>query len=99
MANISLIQITEEALRAMANLNANNDPNWLEIKNYLSQVKETMKNMCAFGINITSDNLRFFQGVATALNDLSIFAEDPKTAIEKIHASKERPNRKLEGLS
>lgn len=97
MANVSMIHITEDALRAMANLNANMDPNWIQIKEYLRNTKELLKSMSAFGVDIPAEKLRFFQGLAWAMNDLSVFAEDPKTGIEKIRVARERTEKKLEG--
>jgi|SRR3972149_4340552 len=94
----SMIQITEDALRAMANLNAAREPNWLEIKKWLQQTKETLKSMAAFAVDVPADKRAFFSGLAWALNDLSIYSEFPKEAMEKIKVAKERTEKKLEGV-
>jgi hypothetical protein len=96
-SNISMIQITEEALRAMANLNAAREPNWLEIKKWMRESKETLQRMAAFAVDVPADKVRFFQGLAWAINDLYIFSESPKEAMEKIQIAKERAEKKLEG--
>jgi len=98
MATPSMIQITEEALRAMANLNAAREPNWLEIKKWMRESKETLQRMAAFAVDVPAEKMRFFQGLAWAMNDLSIFAESPKEAIEKIQVGKQRAEKKLEGV-
>lgn len=93
-----MIQITEDALRAMANLNAAREPNWMEIKKWMLQVKETLKSMAAFAVDVPSDKRAFFSGLAWAMNDLSVYAEYPKEAIEKMKVAKERTEKKLEGV-
>ena len=97
-SNISMIQINEDALRAMANLNASMEPNWLEIKKWLREAKETLQRMAAFAVDVPVDKVRFFQGVAWAMNDLYVFAESPKEAMEKINVARERAGKKLEGV-
>jgi len=97
-SNVSMIQITEDALRAMANLNAAREPNWMEIKNWLNKTRETLKNMAAFAVDVPSDKRTFFSGLAWAINDLSIYSEFPKEAIEKMKTAKERSEKKLEGV-
>ena len=97
-SNISMIQVTEEALRAMANLNSDMEPNWIEIKKWLQQSKETLQKMAAFAVEVPGDKVRFFQGLAWAINDLSVFAESPKEAMEKIQVARERAEKKLEGV-
>ena len=96
--NISMIHINEDALRAMANLNANMEPNWLEIKKWLREAKETLQRMAAFSVDIPAEKVRFFQGLAWAINDLYVFAESPKEAMEKINVARERAGKKLEGV-
>jgi len=97
-SNISMIQVTEEALRAMANLNSDMEPNWIEIKKWLQQSKETLQRMAAFAVDVPADKVRFFQGLAWAMNDLYVFAESPKEAMEKIQVARERAEKKLEGV-
>ena len=97
MAGLGMIEMSEEALRAMSNLNANNDPNWIEVKNYLGQTRETLKRMVAFGIDITPERRNFITGLAWAFNDLFVYAEDPKLGLLKIETSRSRADRKLEG--
>ena len=97
-SNISMIQITEEALRAMANLNSSMEPNWLEIKKWLRESKETLQRMAAFAVDVPGEKVRFFQGLAWAINDLSVFAESPKDAMEKIRIARERAGKKLAGV-
>lgn len=97
-SNISMIQITEDVLRAMANLNASREPNWLEVKKWLGESKETLQRMAAFSVEVPAEKVRFFQGLAWALNDLYVFAGDPKAALEKIKTAKERADKKLEGV-
>lgn len=98
MAQISMIHITEDALRAMANLNSGIEPNWLEIKKWLRESRETLQRMAAFSVDVPAEKVRFFQGLAWAMNDLSVFAENPKEAIEKIEIAKQRAGKKLEGV-
>jgi len=97
-SNISMIQITEEALRAMANLNASMEPNWFEIKKWVRESKETLQRMAAFAVDVPAEKVRFFQGLAWAMNDLYIFAESPKEAMEKIQVAKQRADQKLGGV-
>jgi len=96
MATLSMIHMTEGALRAMSNLNASGEANWMEIKQYLRETKETLKSMAAFAVDVPAEKRQFFTGLAWALNDLSIFADDPKTAILKIQNAKERTEKKVE---
>jgi len=98
-SNISMIQITEDALRAMANLNGSMEPNWFEIKKWLRESKETLQRMAAFAVDVPADKVRFFQGLAWAMNDLYVFAESPKEAMEKIQVARERAEKKLEGVA
>ena len=97
-SNISMIQITEEALRAMANLNAAREPNWLEIKKWLQQSKEALQRMAASSVDVPAEKVRFFQGLAWAMKDLSTYAEAPKEAMEKIKTARERVDQKLGGV-
>jgi len=97
-SNISMIQITEDALRAMANLNSSMEPNWLEIKKWLRESRETLQRMAAFAVDVPAEKMRFFQGLAWAMNNLSVFAESPKEVMEKIQIGKERANQKLGGV-
>lgn len=98
MATPSMIQITEDALRAMANLNAAREPNWMEIKKWLIQAKEALKSMAAFAVDASPDKRAFFSGLAWAMNDLSLYSEYPKEALEKMKVAKERSEKKLEGV-
>ena len=98
-SNISMIQITEDALRAMANLNGSMEPNWFEIKKWLRESKETLQRMAAFAVDVPADKVRFFQGLAWAMNDLYVFVESPKEAMEKIQVARERAEKKLEGVA
>jgi hypothetical protein len=98
-SNISMIQITEDALRAMANLNGSMEPNWIEIKKWLRESKETLQRMATFAVDVPADKVRFFQGLAWAMNDLYVFAESPKEAMEKIQVARERAEKKLEGVA
>jgi len=97
-SNISMIQITEDALRAMANLNGSMEPNWIEIKKWLRESKETLQRMAAFAVDVPAEKRQFFSGLAWAMNDLSAFAESPKEAMEKIQTGKQRADQKLGGV-
>lgn len=94
----SMIHVTEDALRAMANLNATREPNWMEIKKWLVSARETLRNMAAFAIDVPSDKRAFFSGLAWAINDLAIYSEFPKDALDKIEVAKKRTEKKLEGV-
>lgn len=93
-----MLQITEDALRAMANLNMAMDPNWLEIKKWLQESRDSLQKMAAFSIDLPMEKVRFFQGLAWAINDLSIYAEYPKETMEKLRLAKKRTENKLTGI-
>ena len=94
----NMIHITEDVLRAMANLNANREPNWIEIKKWLEQSRAILKSMAAFSVDVPSEKRMFFSGLAWAINDLSVFAEDPKPALEAIKIAREIQEKKLSGV-
>ncbi len=94
----NMIHITEDALRAMANLNASREPNWMEIKKWLEQSRATLKSMAAFSVDVPAEKRMFFSGLAWAINDLSVFAEEPKPMLDAIKIAKERSEKKLTGV-
>lgn len=98
MANVPTLQVTEDALRAMGNLNLKNDPNWIAIKQYLKNQAVSLEAMAAYGEFPTFERQRFISGMATAFRDLFNFADNPKECAEKIKAALSRPDKKLTGV-
>jgi hypothetical protein len=89
-------EITDDVLRNMANLNKENNANWLAIKKWLSHQLIHHQNSASMGLLLTEAQIRQYQGACLFLYNLTTWAENPEDELKireslKIRETKPEP--------
>lgn len=82
--------ITDDVLRAMANLKATNDPNYEIIKKWVSIQQVMHSNYAGTSVHLPMDQVRAAQGAAVFLLNLASWMENPEEEIASREKTEER---------
>jgi len=70
--------MSDEVLRSVANLNSNNDPNWITLKKWIAEQLIHYENYTAFGVQLEEKEVRRYQGVSVFLFNLCSWIENAR---------------------
>jgi hypothetical protein len=82
------LEANEEVLRAMASLNASNDPNWLTVKRWMAIEQARHERLTSFGVDITMEAIRGLQFLTRELFNFVYWAENAKGELEILQRKK-----------
>ena len=83
-------EIPDDVLRNMANLNKENNPNWLAIKKWISLQLIHYQNSASMGVHLSESQVRQYQGACVFLYNLSTWTENPEEELRLREATKVR---------
>jgi hypothetical protein len=92
------MQMPEEVLRAVNNLNKNDDPNWIILKGWISGQRDTIVIVTAKATEVSNERLRVLQGQSQVLYDLDFFFQNAAMLLKEERVREERAERHIEGI-